>query len=188
MSGIQLGNFMTFAQKFDFSKYTTLTDIGGSAGLLSLMVAKHQAHMTCTTVDLPPVEPIAFETIQKFQLSDRVKAQSKDFFAEPFPKADIVTMGNILHDWDEEKKIMLMRKAYEALPAGGAFVAIEGIIDNERKQNAFGMMMSLNMLIETGTGFDYTFADFNKWANIVGFKSTALLPLAGPSSAAIAYK
>ena len=188
MSGIQLGNFMTFAQKFDFSKYTTLTDIGGSAGLLSLMVAKHQAHMTCTTVDLPPVEPIAFETIQKFQLSDRVKAQSRDFFAESFPKADIVTMGNILHDWDEEKKIMLMKKAYEALPAGGAFVVIEGIIDDERKQNAFGMMMSLNMLIETGTGFDYTFADFNKWANIVGFKSTALLPLAGPSSAAIAYK
>ena len=188
MSGIQLGNFMTFAQKFDFSRYTTLADIGGSAGLLSSMVAKHQAHMTCTTVDLPPVEPIALETIQKFQLSDRVKTQSLDFFAASFPQADIITMGNILHDWDEEKKIMLMRKAYEALPAGGAFVAIEAIIDDERKQNAFGMMMSLNMLIETGTGFDYTFADFNKWANRIGFTSTALLPLAGPSSAAIAYK
>ena len=188
MSGIQMGNFMAFAQKFDFSKYKTLADIGGSAGLLSLMVAKHQANMTCVTFDLPPVEPIALETIQKFKLSDRVKTQGGDFFAEPFPKADIVTMGNILHDWDEEKKIMLMKKAYEALPPGGAFVAIEGIIDDERKQNAFGMMMSLNMLIETGTGFDYTFADFNKWAKIVGFKSTALLGLAGPSSAAIAYK
>ena len=188
MTGIQLGNFMTFAQKFDFSKYKTLTDIGGSAGLLSLMVAKHQAHMTCTTADLPPVEPIALETIQKFQLIDRVKTKSVDFFADAFPKADIITMGNILHDWDEEKKIMLMKKAYEALPEGGAFVAIEGIIDDERKQNAFGMMMSLNMLIETGTGFDYTFADFNRWAKTVGFKSTSLLALAGPSSAAIAYK
>ena len=187
MSGIQMGNFMAFAQKFDFSKYKTLADIGGSAGLLSLMVAKHQANMTCVTFDLPPVEPIALETIQKFKLSDRVKTQG-GFFADPFPKADIVTMGNILHDWDEEKKIMLMKKAYEALPVDGAFVAIEGIIDDERKQNAFGMMMSLNMLIETGTGFDYTFADFNKWAKIVGFKSTALLGLAGPSSAAIAYK
>lgn len=97
-------------------------------------------------------------------------------------------MGNILHDWDEEKKIMLMKKAYEALPEGGAFVAIEGIIDDERKQNAFGMMMSLNMLIETGTGFDYTFADFNRWAKTAGFTSTALIALAGPSSAAIAYR
>ena len=188
MSGIQMGNFMAFAQNFDFSKYKTLTDIGGSAGLLSVMVAKHQAHMTCTTVDLPPVEPIALETIQKFQLTERVKTQIGDFFSDTFPPSDIVTMGNILHDWDEEKKIMLMKKAFEALPDGGAFVAIESIIDDERKQNAFGMMMSLNMLIETGTGFDYTFADFNKWAQIVGFKSTVLLPLAGPSSAAIAYK
>lgn len=188
MTGIQMGNFMTFAQKFDFSKYKTLADVGGSAGLLSLMVAKHQPHMSCTTFDLPPVEPIAKETIQQFHLADRVKAQSGDFFADAFPKADIVTMGNILHDWDEEKKIMLMKKAYEALPDGGAFIAIEGIIDDERKQNAFGMMMSLNMLIETGTGFDYTFADFNRWAKTTGFKSTSLLPLAGPSSAAIAYK
>ena len=188
MSGIQMGNFMTFAQKFDFSKYKTLTDIGGSAGLLSLMVAKYQAHMSCTTFDLPPVEPIAMETIQKFQLTTKVKVQSGDFFADAFPNADIITMGNILHDWDEEKKKMLMKKAYDALPEGGAFVAIEGIIDDERKQNVFGMMMSLNMLIESGTGFDYTFADFSNWAKTVGFKSTSLLALAGPSSAAIAYK
>jgi hypothetical protein len=144
--------------------------------------------MTCTSFDLPPVEPIAKETIERFQLTARVKAQSGDFFADAFPSADIVTMGNILHDWDEENKLKLMKKAYEALPEDGAFVAIENVIDDERKQNVFGMMMSLNMLIETGTGFDYTFTDFNRWAKTVGFKSTFLLPLAGPSSAAIAYK
>jgi O-methyltransferase domain/Dimerisation domain len=188
MSGIQMGNFMTFAQTFDFSKYKTLTDVGGSAGLLSLMVARHQPHMNCTTFDLPPVEPIAKATIQQFQLDDRVKAESGDFFTNSFPNADIIVMGNILHDWDEENKLALMKKAYEALPSGGAFAAIENIIDDERKQNVFGMMMSLNMLIETGKGFDYTFADFNNWAKTVGFKSTSLLPLTGPSSAAIAYK
>lgn len=188
MSGIQMGNFMTFAQSFDFSKYKTLADIGGSAGLLSLTVAKHQPHMNCITFDLPPVEPIAKATIQKFQLGDRVKAESGDFFASSFPEADIIVMGNILHDWDEENKLTLMKKAYEALPNGGVFVAIENVIDNERKKNVFGMMMSLNMLIETGKGFDYTFADFDNWANTVGFTSTLLLPLAGPSSAAIAYK
>ena len=188
MSGIQMGNFIAFAQNFDFSKYRTLTDVGGSAGLLSLMVAKHQSHMSCITFDLPPVEAIANTTIQQFQLGDRVKAASGDFFANAFPKGDVIVMGNILHDWSEENKLALMKKAYEALPGGGAFVAIENIIDDERKQNVFGMMMSLNMLIETGEGFDYTFADFNNWAKTVGFKSTSLLPLTGPSSAAIAYK
>ncbi|MBO9573362.1 MAG: methyltransferase, partial [Chitinophagaceae bacterium] len=176
MSGIQMGNFMALAQKFDFSKYKTLLDVGGSAGLLSLMVAKHQPHMTCTSYDLPPVAPVANETIQKFQLSDRVKTANGDFFKDEFPKADIVTMGNILHDWDEEKKLMLMKKAYNALPNGGAFIAIESVIDDERKENAFGLMMSLNMLIETGTGFDYTFSDFNRWAKATGFTSTALIP------------
>jgi hypothetical protein len=188
MSGIQMGNFMIFSQTFDFSKYKTLVDVGGSAGLLSLMVAKHQAHMNCITWDLPAVEPIANDTVQQFQLGDRVKTAKGDFFNDAIPAADIVVMGNILHDWDEETKIMLMQKAYDALPTGGAFVAIEGIIDDERNKNVFGMMMSLNMLIETGKGFDYTFADFNKWANKVGFKSTSLIPLAGPSSAVIAYK
>jgi O-methyltransferase/methyltransferase family protein len=188
MSGVQMGNFIAFAQKFDFKKYKTLIDVGGSAGLLSLMVAKHQPHMTCTSFDLPPVEPIANATIQQFQLSDRVKAAGGDFFTDPIPKADVVVMGNILHDWDEEKKVMLMKKAYDALPANGAFVAIECIIDDERKQNVFGIMMSLNMLVETGTGFDYTFTDFNKWAKIAGFNTTAIIPLTGPASAAIAYK
>jgi predicted O-methyltransferase YrrM len=188
MSGIQMGSFMALAQKFDFSNAKTLVDIGGSAGLLSLMVAKHQPHMHCTTWDLPPVTPIATETIQQFQLQDRVKAEDGDFFKDQFPKADIITMGNILHDWDEETKIMLIKKAYDALPEGGILIAIEGIIDPDRNKNVFGLMMSLNMLIETGTGFDYTLADFSKWTTQVGFKSTTILPLAGPTSAAISYK
>ncbi len=188
MSGFQMGNFSSLAQSFNFSKYKTLVDIGGSAGLLSLMVAKHNPHMQCISWDLPAVAPIANETIQKYNLQDRVKVSKGDFFKDSFPKADVITMGNILHDWDEETKLMLLRKAYEALPSGGVFIAIENIIDDERKSNSLGLMMSLNMLIETGTGFDYTFSDFNHWAREVGFKTTSSIPLTGPTSAALAYK
>lgn len=188
MSGIQMGNFMAFAQKFDFSTYKTLTDAGGAGAMLSIMVAKHQPHMQCTSVDLAPVEPIALQNIKHFGLSEKVKTINGDFFKDELPKADVVVMGNILHDWDEEQKLALMKKAFDALPAGGAFVAIENVIDEERKQNSFGLMMSLNMLIETGTGFDYTFTDFTKWARQTGFKNTILIPLTGPSSAAVAMK
>ena len=188
MTGMQTGNFIALSKKFDFSNYKTFLDAGGSAGVLSAMVAMNNPHMTCQTMDLPPVEPIANETIQKFQLSDRMTAISGDFFDDDFPKADVITMGNILHDWNEADKIRLMQQVYDALPDGGAFIAIEAIIDDERKQNVFGLMMSLNMLIETKDGFDYTFSDFNRWAKQVGFKSTELMPLTGPSSAAIAYK
>jgi predicted O-methyltransferase YrrM len=188
MGSIQMGNFMAFAQAFDFSNAKTLVDIGGSGAMLSLMVAKHQQHMNCVTWDLPAIAPIANENIQKFQLQDRVTVGSGDFFADSLPSADILVMGNILHDWDEETKLMLMKKAYDALPSGGIFVAIENIIDDDRSKNPFGLMMSINMLIETGKGFDYTFADFNTWANAVGFKSTKIMPLAGPASAVIAIK
>lgn len=120
MSGIQVGAFMAFAQKFDFSKYNTLTDAGGSSGLLSIVVANHQPHISCVSVDLPAVTAIADKTIAKAGLNGRVKAASGDFFNEAFPPADIVTMGNILHDWDEEQKLSLMQRAYAALPEGGA--------------------------------------------------------------------
>ncbi len=188
MSGIQMGNFMAFAQKFNFGNYKTLVDAGGAGAMLSIMVAKHQPHMQCTSFDLAPVAPIAQENIDRFGLSERVKTVNGDFFKDALPKADVVVMGNILHDWDEAKKIMLMTKAFEALPSGGAFVAIENVIDEQRKENTFGLMMSLNMLIETGAGFDYTFSDFNKWAMATGFTKTEIIPLTGPSSAAIAYK
>ena len=188
MTGVQMGNFMALAHKFDFSIYKTMVDVGGSAGVLSALVAKDNPHIQCITFDLPKLEPIANQTIQKFQLEKQVTAMNGDFFKDELPKSDIVTMGNILHDWDEDTKIKLMQTAYDALPNGGAFIAIENIIDNERKQNIFGLMLSLNMLIETGDGFDYTFDDFNRWAKKAGFSDTELLPLAGPGSAAIAYK
>ncbi len=56
-----------------------------------------------------------------------------DFFKEDLPKADIIVMGNILHDWSLEEKKFLIKKAFEAVNIGGAFVAIENVIDNERK-------------------------------------------------------
>jgi len=188
MMGVQMGSFMAFSQKFDFTDRKTLADVGGSSGILSLLVAKDHPHMQCTTWDLPPVQPIAEKTIRKFGLEQQVHAASGDFFKDSLPQADILVMGNILHDWDEETKLMLMRKAYGALPEGGCLVVIENIIDDTRKENVLGLLMSLNMLIETGSGFDYTFEDFRGWAGQIGYSSTELLHLAGPASAAIAYK
>ena len=108
--------------------------------------------------------------------------------APTLPKADVITMGNILHDWNLENKKRLIQKAYAALPDGGAFIAIENLIDDARRENAFGLLMSLNMLIEFGDAFDYTGADFCEWCSEAGFKRFEFINLAGPTSAAIAYK
>jgi hypothetical protein len=188
MSGISMGPFHALAEKFDFSNYETLCDVGGATGQLSITVANRHPHMRCATHDLGVVEPIAKRTIEGAGLTDRVITEAGDFFAEPLPKADVVTMGMILHDWNLEGKMHLIKAAYDALPEGGAFIAIENLIDDARCENAFGLLMSLNMLIEFGDAFDFTGADFAGWCRQVGFNEIAVLPLAGPASAAIAYK
>jgi hypothetical protein len=188
MAGISLGPFGALAEKFDFSKYKTLCDVGGAPGQLSMIVANRHPHMRCTSFDLPVVEPIAKRTIEAAGLSERVKAVGGDFFADPLPKADVITMGLILHDWNLEGKMHLIKAAYDALPEGGAFIIVENIIDDARRENVFGLMMSLNMLIEFGDAFDFAGNDFAKWCKEVGFKEIDIVPLAGPTSAGIAYK
>jgi precorrin-6B methylase 2 len=188
MAGISMGPFHALAEAFDFSRYETLCDVGGATGQLSIAVARRHPHMRCTTFDLPVVEPIAKRTIEAAGLSDRVTAVAGDFFADPLPKADVITMGLILHDWNLERKMQLIRAAYDALPEGGAFVVVENIIDDARRENVFGLLMSLNMLIEFGEAFDFTGADLARWCKEAGFDRVEVVPLAGPTSAGIAYK
>ena len=188
MTGLSRINFEAFAEKFDFARYKTLCDVGGATGLLAIEVAKRHPHMRCTSFDLPQVAPIAMRSISSAGLSERVKTASGDFFKDPLPKADVITMGMILHDWNLENKMRLIKAAYDALPAGGAFIVIEALIDDARRENLFGLLMSLNMLIEFGEAFDYSAADFQQWCRQVGFQRFEKIHLAGPHSAAIAYK
>ncbi len=188
MSGLSRINFEALADKFDVSNYETLCDVGGATGLLSIEVAKKHPHLKCISFDLPPVEPIARRHIAAAGLESRVATEAGDFFEDPLPKADVITMGMILHDWNLEKKMLLIRSAFDALPPGGALVSIEALIDDARRENVQGLLMSLNMLIEFGDSFDYSGADFRNWCSEVGFKRFEVIHLAGPSSAAVAYK
>jgi SAM-dependent methyltransferase len=190
MASLQIGNFMSLANRFDFSKYKTVVDIGGANAQLSRVLAARHPQLSLISYDLPQVVPIARREVERAGLSSRIEVVSGDFFADPFPQADVILMGNILHDWNEDGKRHLIQKAHTALRPGGALIAIENVIDDERRQNAFGLLMSLNMLIEFGAagGFDYTGAQYDAWCKAAGFTRTEVVPLTGPASAAIAYK
>jgi precorrin-6B methylase 2 len=188
MAGISAGPFLALAEKFDFARYGTLCDVGGATGQLSIILANRHPHLKATTFDLPAVEPIAQRTIDAAGVSDRVQTAAGDFFVDSLPQADVITMGMILHDLGLERKKRLIKAAYDALPEGGAFVVIENIIDDARRENAFGLLMSLNMLIEFGDAFDFTGGDLASWCREAGFRDFEVLPLAGPTSAGIAYK
>ncbi|MGA0609270.1 methyltransferase [Caldimonas sp. KR1-144] len=188
MTGFSAGNFTLLAERFDFGRFRSLADVGGATGQLACIVAERHPHLACTTHDLPAVTEIAQRHIERRGLSARVRAQSIDFLADEFPRADVITMGMILHDWNLETKQRLLRKAFDALPSGGCLIAIDHLIDDDRRHNAFGLLMSLNMLIEFGDAFDYSGADFDGWAREAGFARTEVIALAGPGAAAVAYK
>lgn len=188
MGSFQIANFGAFARQFDFSPYKTHCDIGGAGGHFAAQVVTYNQTIQSISFDLPAVENIAKRNLQSMQVNNNVEVVSGDFFKDAFPEVDVITMGNILHDWDLPTKKMLIKKAYDALPEGGAFAVVENVIDDKREQNAFGLMMSLNMLIETDGGFDYSAADFYKWAREAGFSSMKVIHLNGPTSALVVYK
>jgi 2-polyprenyl-3-methyl-5-hydroxy-6-metoxy-1,4-benzoquinol methylase len=188
MSGISRGSNRAIATRFPWSTYKTYVDVGTAQGDLAVQIAQANAHLRGTGFDLPQVEPIFKEFVAENKLADRIKFAAGSFFTDAIPKADVVLMGHILHDWNLEQKKMLLRKAYEALPRGGAVIVYDSVIDDNRSQNAFGLLMSLNMLIETEGGFDYTGGDCMAWMKEAGFTQTRVEHLEGPDSMVIGIK
>jgi hypothetical protein len=188
MTGISRGANMTIARQFPWKDYGSFVDVGTAQGDLAVQIARANPHLQGTGFDLPEVAPIFEEYALGSGLADRLRFVPGSFFDDALPKADVVTMGHILHDWDLPTKQMLVGKAFDALPSGGALIVYESIIDDERKANAFGLMMSLNMLIETPGGFDYTGADCMGWMKEAGFSSTRVEHLVGPDSMVIGVK
>jgi hypothetical protein len=188
MTGISLGAAKAMAAKFPWGQYKTFVDVGGAQGALPVQVALAHPHLTGGNFDLPVVGPIFREYAASFGLSDQLRFYPGDFFNDPLPPADVLVMGHILHDWDLERKKDLINKAYAVLPAGGALVIYEALIDDDRRQNVFGLLMSLNMLIETQGGFDYTGADGQGWLREAGFRQTRVEHLLGPDSMIVGIK
>ena len=188
MSGLSLGAARAIAQKFPWGDYQTFIDIGGAQGGLPVQVARAHEHLRGGNFDLPEVRPVFEKYAAAHGLSDRLSFYPGDFFKDPLPSADVLVMGHILHDWDLEEKRALLRKAYEALPAGGALIVYEALIDDGRRENTTGLLMSLNMLIETPGGFDYTGADCTGWMREAGFRETRVEHLVGPDSMVVGVK
>lgn len=188
MTGVSHGANLAIAHKFPWKKYRTAVDVGTAQGDLITQVALAHPEIQGFGFDLPEVGPIFDDYVETNGLSDRVKFSAGSFFEQPIPQADVVMMGHILHDWDLETKRVLIRKAYDALPAGGAFIVLEAIIDDDRSVNAFGLMMSLNMLIETPGGFDFTGADCSQWMREAGFRETRVEDVGSGHSIVIGIK
>jgi len=188
MTGISRGGNQAIAEKAPWGQYRTFADVGTAQGDLAVQIALANGHLRGFGYDLPEVGPIFEEYVEQHALSGRLTFHPGNFFEDPLPRVDVITMGHILHDWNLEEKKMLLRKTYDALNPGGAVVIYETIIDDGRSQNAFGLLMSLNMLVETPGGFDYTGQDCMAWMKEVGFRATSVHHLVGSESMVVGIK
>ncbi len=188
MSGISALTAVMLAEKHDFNQYACVCDVGGAGAKMSTTLAQHYTKPKFISFDLPEVAPIAEKEIKKANLEQRVHIINGSFFTDPLPKADALIMSHILHDWDLEKKKMLLQKSYDALPDNGTLIVIETFIDNERRSNLAGLLMSLNMLIELGDAFGYTPQNLEDWCRPIGFKSFETLALTADKYAVFVRK
>jgi hypothetical protein len=188
MTGVSMPAARAIAKQFPWGQYGTFVDIGTAQGGVPVQVALAHPHLSGGGMDLPVVRPI-FEAYARAQgQGDRLRFYPGDFFHDPLPTSDVLIMGHILHDWSLEEKRQLLAKAYAALPKGGALIVHEALIDDDRSENAFGLLMSLNMLIETPGGFDYTGADCIAWMREAGFREVRVEHLVGPDSMLVGIK
>jgi hypothetical protein len=188
MTGLSHGANLAIARQFPWNEHETFVDVGTAQGDLAVQIALANEHLTGIGFDLPEVEPIFEDYVEQTGVQGRLRFAAGDFFADDLPEADVLAMGHILHDWSLDEKRALIGKAHEALPEGGALIVYESIIDDDRSKNAFGLLMSLNMLIETEHGFDYTAADCMGWMRGAGFSSTRAEHLIGPDSMVVGLK
>jgi len=188
MTGATLLPAKALAVKFPWGVYQTVIDIGCAQGCLPVQIAQAHSHISGGGFDLPPVKSAFDSYVRQHGLSHRLQFCSGDFFQHPLPGADVLVMGRVLHNWDMAQKKMLLRKAYEALPAGGALIVYERMIDDERRSNALGLLSSLNMLVMTAGGFDYTSADCMDWMQETGFHHLQSKVLTSEQSMVIGIK
>jgi O-methyltransferase domain len=150
--------------------------------------ALRHPHLTGGGFDLPMVQPAFEEYVDTHRLADRVRFHPGDFFTDPLPSADVLVMGHVLHNWSLDQKVELLDKAYCALPDGGALIVYDSIIDDDRRTNTFGPLMSVAMLLVTHDGFDYTAAGCRLWMASAGFRDSYIAPLVGPESMVVGIK
>ncbi|KAA8886219.1 methyltransferase [Nocardia colli] len=176
------------AEKFPWARYSSFVDIGCAEGALAVKVAARYPGLSGGGFDMPPVAPLFDDYVRAAGLGDRVRFYPGDFFVDPLPTADVLILGHVLHDWGISEKQALISKAYEALPPGGALIINDVVIDDERRENVAGMLISLHMLVETKGGFDYTAAECRDWLEQAGFSQSYVEPLVGPESMIVAVK
>lgn len=188
MTGAAASRAPAIVAKFPWQDYSNMMDIGCAEGAVPVQIALAHEHITCGGFDLPPLKPVFDAYVARFGLGERLSFTAGNFFVDPLLKADVLIIGDILYGLNIDEKRLLLKKAYDALPEGGALIVYDAILDDERRSNAYGLLLSLTMLVTTPGGFGYTGAECRAWMQETGFRESYVEHLAGPESMVVGIK
>ncbi|MEU6731383.1 methyltransferase [Nonomuraea wenchangensis] len=161
---------------YDWSGHRSVLDVGGCRGNLAGQIVKAHPELSGFVFDLPQMEPFFDEHIAEMGLTGRVSFHGGDFFKDPLPAADVVLMGHVLHDWDESQRRGLVHKAYDAVNPGGTLLVYDRMLDDERSR-VENLVISLDMLLVSTGGSEYTSEELRGHAESAGFASVTASPL-----------
>ena len=182
----------TLGEAVDFSRFRRLLDVGGGSAAFDIELCRRYPQLRTTVYDLPFVTEIATRNVREAGLDGRIAMHGGNFFTDPqFPAGhDIVLFSMIMHDWDEQQDRELLRKCYQTLPSGGIVVICELLVNDEKTGPPAAALMSLNMLVETEGGRNYTPSEYRGWLEATGFRNVEVkwFEAAGANGVVIGHK
>ncbi|MCW2652347.1 MAG: methyltransferase [Mycobacterium sp.] len=188
MTGISTGEAMLIAARFPWKEFRTFVDIGAAQGALPVRVALTHPHLSGVSYDLAAVRPIFEEYVASFRLGERLRFTAGDMHDGPLPAADVICFGHVLHGYGETERRELIAKAYAAVPAGGALLIYDAMVNPNRRRNFASHLSSLNIMLETREGFEATTTQCAEWLRAAGFVRVTTRHLIGPTSMVFGYK
>jgi hypothetical protein len=188
MSALSMESAREIARRFPWGDYERFADLGGAEGGLGVELITRHPNLHGWCFELPPVQPFFENYVTQSGVGDRLKFYGGDFFQDALPEADVLIMGHVLHNWDLSQKQVLVEKSYDALAPGGVLLVYDAMIDEGRRENTFGLLMSLNMLLVTSGGAVYTASECRRWLENAGFHSVYTERLTKTDSAVIGIK
>jgi acetylserotonin N-methyltransferase len=187
MHGFGLISSPQVVAAFDLNRFNRLVDLGGATGHLAVAACERYPKMHGVVFDLAEAIPLAREIVAKTSVAARVEFAAGDFFSDPLPAGDLFAVGRILHDWSLEKIEKLLTRVFDRLPAGGALLIAEKLLNNDQSGPRWAQMQNLNMLTCT-EGKERTLAQYEALLREVGFATVEGRATPSPLDAVLAVK